>query len=166
MRLITSHYRDPEPVVCQQFRWLGTSLAWFANAPGSLGEESAITTNLGDDASKWLRLWNTASSCAEQFYQSIFGDEGLDLNMARYNVGGGNASDVAYGYPFMRQGAAVPGTWKDDATGSGTYGNGVTTKQADKDKLAAAFDPTDDNQYDFSKSAAQDWWIERGATGR
>lgn len=39
----------------------------------------------------------------EQFYQSIFGDEGLDLNMARYNVGGGNASDVAYGYPFMRQ---------------------------------------------------------------
>ena len=27
----------------------------------------------------------------EQFYQSIFGDEGLDLNMARYNVGGGNA---------------------------------------------------------------------------
>ena len=85
--------------------------------------------------------------------------------MARYNVGGGNASDVAYGYPFMRQGAAVPGTWKDDATGSGTYGNGVTTKQADKDKLAAAFDPTDDNQYDFSKSAAQDWWIERGATG-
>lgn len=59
----------------------------------------------------------------------------------------------------------MPGTWKDDATGSGTYGNGVTTKQADKDKLAAAFDPTDDNQYDFSKSAAQDWWIERGATG-
>ena len=38
----------------------------------------------------------------EQFYQSIFGDEGLDLNMARYNVDGGNASDVAYGYPFMR----------------------------------------------------------------
>lgn len=41
----------------------------------------------------------------------------------------------------MRQGAAVPGTWKDDPTGSGTYGDGVTTKQADKDKLAAAFDP-------------------------
>lgn len=77
----------------------------------------------------------------EQFYQSIFSDNGLDLNMARYNVGGGNASDVAYGYPFMRQGAAVPGTWKDDPTGSGTYGDGVTTKQADKDKLAAAFDP-------------------------
>lgn len=142
----------------------GTSLAWFANATGSLGEESAITTNLGDDASK-AKAVEYGKQLREQFYQSIFGDEGLDLNMARYNVGGGNASDVAYGYPFMRQGAAVPGTWKDDATGSGTYGNGVTTKQADKDKLAAAFDPTDDNQYDFSKSAAQDWWIERGATG-
>ena len=41
----------------------------------------------------------------------------------------------------MRQGAAVPGTWKDDPTGFGTYGDDVTTKQADKDKLAAAFDP-------------------------
>lgn len=48
---------------------------------------------------------------------------------------------MAYGYPFTRQGAAVPGTWKDDPTGSGTYGDGVTTKQADKDKLAAAFEP-------------------------
>ena len=77
----------------------------------------------------------------EQFYQSIFSDNGLDLNMARYNVGGGSASDAAYGYPFMRQGAAVPGTWKDDPTGFGTYGDDITTKQADKDKLAAAFDP-------------------------
>ena len=154
----------PNPWYANSFDGWGTSLAWFANATGSLGEESAITTNLGDDASK-AKAVEYGKQLREQFYQSIFGDEGLDLNMARYNVGGGNASDVAYGYPFMRQGAAVPGTWKDDATGSGTYVNGVTTKQADKDKLAAAFDPTDDNQYDFSKSAAQDWWIERGATG-
>ena len=154
----------PNPWYANSFDGWGTSLAWFANATGSLGEESAITTNLGDDASK-AKAVEYGKQLREQFYQSIFGDEGLDLNMARYNVGGGNASDVAYGYPFMRQGAAVPGTWKDDATGSGTYGNGVTTRQADKDKLAAAFDPTDDNQYDFSKSAAQDWWIERGATG-
>ena len=83
-------------------RWLGTSLAWFANATGSLGEESAITTNLGDDASK-AKAVEYGKQLREQFYQSIFGDEGLDLNMARYNVGGGNASDVAYGYPFMRQ---------------------------------------------------------------
>lgn len=89
-------------MVCQQFDGWGTSLAWFANATGSLGEESAITTNLGDDASK-AKAVEYGKQLREQFYQSIFGDEGLDLNMARYNVGGGNASDVAYGYPFMRQ---------------------------------------------------------------
>ena len=116
----------PNPWYANSFDGWGTSLAWFANATGSLGEEASKAKAV--EYGKQLR---------EQFYQSIFGDEGLDLNMARYNVGGGNASDVAYGYPFMRQGAAVPGTWKDDATGSGTYGNGVTTKQADKDKLAA-----------------------------
>ena len=120
----------PNPWYANSFDGWGTSLAWFANATGRLGEESAITTNLGDDASK-AKAVEYGKQLREQFYQSIFGDEGLDLNMARYNVGGGNASDVAYGYPFMRQGAAVPGTWKDDATGSGTYGNGVTTKQAD-----------------------------------
>ena len=109
----------PNPWYANSFDGWGTSLAWFANATGSLGEESAITTNLGDDASK-AKAVEYGKQLREQFYQSIFGDEGLDLNMARYNVGGGNASDVAYGYPFMRQGAAVPGTWKDDATGSGT----------------------------------------------
>ncbi|WP_055427505.1 bacterial Ig-like domain-containing protein [Bifidobacterium aesculapii] len=155
----------PNPWNANSFEGWGTSLAWFANATGSLGEESSITDNLGDEASK-KKAVEYGKQLREQFYQSVFGETGLDLNMARYNVGGGNASDVAYGYPFMRQGAAVPGTWKDDADGSAkTYGDGVTTKQADKDKLAAAFDPTDSSQYDFSKSSAQDWWISRGATG-
>lgn len=155
----------PNPWNANSFEGWGTSLAWFANATGSLGEESAITTNLGDEASKKQAV-EYGKQLREQFYQSVFGEDGLDLNMARYNVGGGNASDVAYGYPFMRQGAAVPGTWKDDADGSAkTYGDGVTTTQADKDKLAAAFDPTDDSQYDFSKSSAQDWWITRGKQG-
>ncbi|RSX54336.1 carbohydrate-binding protein [Bifidobacterium goeldii] len=155
----------PNPWYANSFDGWGTSLAWFANATGSYGEESSITKNLGDEKSKKAAV-EYGKQLREQFYQSIFGSDGLDLNMARYNVGGGNASDVAYGYPFMRQGAAVPGTWKDDPDGSaGVYGDNVTTKQADKDKLAEAFDPTDDSQYDFSKSAAQDWWITRGATG-
>ena len=42
----------PNPWYANSFDGWGTSLAWFANATGSLGEESAITTNLGDDASK------------------------------------------------------------------------------------------------------------------
>jgi hypothetical protein len=101
----------------------------------------------------------------EQFYQSIFGQDGLALNMARYNVGGGNASDVAYGYPFMREGAAVPGYWKDDPTGSdGTYG-GTASVQSNKDAIAEAFNPNDESQYDWSKGSAQEWWLKRGAQG-
>lgn len=53
----------PNPWYANSFDGWGTSLAWFANATGSLGEESAITTNLGDDASK-AKAWNTANSCA------------------------------------------------------------------------------------------------------
>ena len=144
------------------FKGWGTSLAWFANATGNMGEEDSLTENLGDDASKAEAL-EYGKDLREQFYQSVFGEDGLDLNMARYNVGGGNASDVAYGYPFMRQGAAVPGTWADDPDGSeGIYG-GVTTKQADKTDLLNAFDPTDDSNYDFDKAAAQNWWVQRGA---
>ena len=89
-------------MVCQQFRWLGHLAGLVRQRHRQLGEESAITTNLGDDASK-AKAVEYGKQLREQFYQSIFGDEGLDLNMARYNVGGGNASDVAYGYPFMRQ---------------------------------------------------------------
>ena len=47
----------PNPWYANSFDGWGTSLAWFANATGSLGEESAITLPR-------LRLWNTANSCA------------------------------------------------------------------------------------------------------
>lgn len=70
----------PNPWYANSFDGWGTSLAWFANATGSLGEESAITTNLGDDASK-AKAVEYGKQLREQFYQSIFGDEGLDLNM-------------------------------------------------------------------------------------
>uniref|UniRef100_UPI002596FDD6 bacterial Ig-like domain-containing protein n=1 Tax=uncultured Bifidobacterium sp. TaxID=165187 RepID=UPI002596FDD6 len=83
------------------------------------------------------------------------GEDGLDLNMARYNIGGGNATDVAYGYPFMRQGAAVPGYWADTISG-------VAAKQANKDQVAEAFDPSDDAHYDWDKGASQEWWLKHG----
>lgn len=140
----------------------GTSLAWFANATGGYGEDGFVTNRdeISDEA--YQKALENGRKLREEFYQSIFGEDGLDLNMARYNIGGGNASDVAYGYPFMRQGAAVPGYWADDPDGSkGIYG-GVTTKQADKEALAEAFDPTDESNYDWSKGASQEWWIEHG----
>ena len=148
------------------FEGWGTSLAWFANATGNYGEPGSITTSSGD-AKADAKALEYGKQLREQFYQSIFGKDGLNLNMARYNIGGGNASDVAYGYPFMRQGAAVPGTWKDDPDATGVYkdssGNAVSTKQADREKLDEAFDPNDDSQYDFSKAKAQEWWVKRGA---
>ena len=40
----------PNPWYANSFDGWGTSLAWFANATGSLGEESAITTNLANSS--------------------------------------------------------------------------------------------------------------------
>lgn len=133
----------------------GTSLAWFANATGNYGEEGFVTNR--DEISKeaYAKALENGKQLREAFYESIFGEDGLDLNMARYNIGGGNATDVAYGYPFMRQGAAVPGYWADTISG-------VAAKQANKDQVAEAFDPSDDAHYDWDKGASQEWWLKHG----
>lgn len=133
----------------------GTSLAWFANATGNYGEEGFVTNR--DDISKeaYAKALENGKQLREAFYESIFGEDGLDLNMARYNIGGGNATDVAYGYPFMRQGAAVPGYWADTISG-------VAAKQTNKDQVAEAFDPSDDAHYDWDKGASQEWWLKHG----
>lgn len=133
----------------------GTSLAWFANATGNYGEEGFVTNR--DEISKeaYAKALENGKQLREAFYESIFGEDGLDLNMARYNIGGGNATDVAYGYPFMRQGAAVPGYWADTI-------DGVEAKQANKDQVAEAFDPSDDAHYDWSKGVSQEWWLRHG----
>ncbi len=65
------------------FEGWGTSLGWFANATGGYPDE--IRDRLAD---------------------MVFGDEGLNLNIARYNVGGGNAPDVP---DYLRGGGAVDG---------------------------------------------------------
>lgn len=133
----------------------GTSLAWFANATGNYGEEGFVTNR--DEISKeaYAKALENGKQLREAFYESIFGEDGLDLNMARYNIGGGNATDVAYGYPFMRQGAAVPGYWADTISG-------VAAKQTNKDQVAEAFDPSDDAHYDWDKGASQEWWLKHG----
>ena len=74
----------------------------------------------------------------EQFYQSIFSDNGLDLNMARYNVGGGSRVRRGLRISVHAPGRGCARHLEDDPTGFGTYGDDITTKQADKDKLAAA----------------------------
>ena len=154
------------------FEGWGTSLAWLANATGNYGEEGSITRSSGD-AEADAKALEYGKALREEFYQSIFGANGLDLNMARYNVGGGNASDVAYGYPFMRQGANVPGYWAEDADGSKNLYDGVTTTQQDKEALDEAFDASSDSSYVWGEGngddanakavKAQEWWLTRAA---
>ncbi|WP_418969534.1 Ig-like domain-containing protein [Alloscardovia omnicolens] len=144
------------------FEGWGTSLAWFANATGKYGEEGFITNRDDISDTAYKKALANGKKLREEFYNSIFSEEGLDLNMARYNIGGGNASDVAYEYPFMRQGAAVPGYWAEDPTGSKKLYGGAATTQENKDKIAQAFDPQNDAHYDWSKGSSQEWWIEQG----
>lgn len=118
------------------FQGWGTSLVWFANATGDYPEE--------------LR---------SQLYDLLFSQEdGLGLTIARYNIGGGNASDVP---SYLRAGGAVDGYWRQDADGStGLYG-GSTTNYVDKSAVRANFDATDDAYYDWDKDSTQRWWLEK-----
>src|SRR5215218_6300255 len=126
----------PNPAYAgEAFEGWGTSLVWFANATGGYPAE--------------LR---------EQLYQAVFGEDGLDLNIARYNIGGGNASDVA---DYLRPGGAVEGWWAPNAAGdAGTYG-GVSTKYADRNALLSAWNADDPASYDWSADETQRWWVER-----
>lgn len=130
----------PNPAYAgEAFEGWGTSLVWFANATGDYPEE--------------LR---------EELYQAVFGEDGLDLNIARYNIGGGNASDVQ---DYLRPGGAVEGWWASNPDGdAGTYG-GVSTDYADRNALLAAWNADDPASYDWNADETQRWWVERLAAG-
>src|SRR3954447_1563213 len=62
----------PDPSYQQEsFQGWGTSLVWFANATGGYPDE--VRNRLAD---------------------LLFGPDGLNPTLARYNIGGGNAPDV------------------------------------------------------------------------
>jgi O-glycosyl hydrolase len=114
------------------FEGWGTSLAWFANATG--GYPAAVRQDLFD---------------------KVFGSDGLNLNIARYNIGGGNATDVP---AYLRQGAAVDGWWNPDIQASDAQGP-ITTKYADRDRLSAVWNADDPASYDFTADQTQLWWV-------
>jgi O-glycosyl hydrolase len=103
------------------FEGWGTSLAWFANATGGYPDE--IRNKLAE---------------------LVFGADGLNLNIARYNIGGGNAPDVP---GYLRPGGAVQGWWQAP---SGTTRN-------DEDW----WDPTDQAHWNLGADATQRWWVDR-----
>ncbi|WP_055610720.1 glycoside hydrolase [Streptomyces phaeochromogenes] len=112
----------PDPSYEQEkFEGWGTSLVWFANATG--------------DYPKEIR---------EKLAKLLFGDDGLALNIARYNIGGGNAPDVE---DYLRAGGAVEGWWKAPA--------GTTREDTD---WWSADDPADWNK---NADATQRWWVDR-----
>ncbi|WP_410568328.1 RICIN domain-containing protein [Amycolatopsis sp. cmx-4-61] len=112
----------PDPTYRQQpFDGWGASLAWMAEATG--GYPNAVRNKLAD---------------------LVFGPEGLNLNIARFNVGGGNAPDVP---AYLRPGAAVPGWWKAPAG----------TTRADRDWWT----PGDPAEFDPAADPNQRWWVDR-----
>jgi O-glycosyl hydrolase len=119
-RTVTVHidpsYQQPE------FQGWGTSLVWMANATGGYPDE--IRKRLVD---------------------LVFGADGLNLNIARYNIGGGNAPTVRKDY--MKAGATMPGFWNAPPT----YGPN------DKDW----WNPDEETDWNWDADANQRWWVDQ-----
>ncbi|XBH22360.1 glycoside hydrolase [Jonesiaceae bacterium BS-20] len=115
------------------FEGWGTSLVWFANATGGYPE------NIRQD-----------------LFDKVFGEDGLRLNIARYNIGGGNASDVP---GYLRPGGAVEGWWNPDLGESDAQGT-ITSKFDDRDRYRDAWDGSDLSHYNLDADATQRWWLD------
>ncbi|MFJ3669564.1 glycoside hydrolase [Streptomyces sp. NPDC090106] len=112
----------PDPSYAhEKFEGWGTSLVWFANATGDY-----------------------PPAIREKLAKLLFGDDGLALNIARYNIGGGNAPDVT---DYLRAGGAVEGWWNAPEG----------TTREDTDWWSA------DDKADWNKDAdaTQRWWVNR-----
>jgi O-glycosyl hydrolase len=103
------------------FQGWGTSLAWLAEATGDYPDE--IRNKLVD---------------------LLFGADGLNLNIARFNVGGGNAPTVN---DYLRPGGAVPGFWRAPQQ----YG------PTDKDW----WNPDDPAHWNLDADPNQRWWVDQ-----
>lgn len=114
------------------FEGWGTSLVWMANATGQYPQ--ALKNDL---------------------IEKVFGDEGLNLNIARYNVGGGNSSDTP---DYLRPGGAVPGWWNAE-TGLSDGEGPITASYADRNRMLAAWTGDEPGNYNLAADASQRAWI-------
>ncbi|MEI5527958.1 glycoside hydrolase [Streptomyces brasiliscabiei] len=106
----------------EKFEGWGTSLVWFANATGNYPEP-----------------------IRRQLVDMLFGEDGLGLNIARYNIGGGNAPDVRKDY--MKAGATMDGFWKAP--------EGTTRQDMEW------WDPNDPDHWNWDADAGQRWWVDQ-----
>lgn len=104
--------RDPA------FEGWGTALAWFANVTG--GYPAPVRDHLAD---------------------LLFGKDGLRWNIARYNIGGGNAPETP---AYLRPGADVPGFWRRP---QGVAGSDW-------------WRPADPSLWDWNADSRQRWWLD------
>src|SRR5690606_31815934 len=75
----------------------------------------------------------------------VFGEDGLWLTIARYNIGGGNAPDVRRDY--MKVGATMEGFWKAP--------EGITHEDMDW------WDPDNPEHWNWDADANQRWWVDQ-----
>nr|WP_218134116.1 glycoside hydrolase [Massilia sp. PDC64] len=108
--VVNVDWRHPGP----PFEGWGTALAWFAHVTGRFAEPQR--TQLAD---------------------LLYGRDGLALNIARYNIGGGNAPGTP---PYLRPGGDIPGFWRTPHEGS--------------------WNPDADDAWDWSADAGQRWWLD------
>ncbi|MFI9587558.1 RICIN domain-containing protein [Streptomyces sp. NPDC052236] len=106
----------------QEFEGWGTSLVWFANATGGYPDP-----------------------IRKQLAEMLFGEDGLGLNIARYNIGGGNAPDVRTDY--MKPGATMEGFWKAP--------EGTTRQDMDW------WQPENPDHWNWAADANQRWWVDQ-----
>ncbi|WP_159457836.1 glycoside hydrolase [Virgibacillus dakarensis] len=106
----------------------GTALVWFANVTGGWPDD--IRNKLADD---------------------LFGEDGLNFNIARYNIGGGDAPETE---PYMRIGGAVPGYWnRPEEYGPPEDNKDNWTEQEDW------WDPENPDHWNWDADANQRWWL-------
>ncbi|WP_090920027.1 RICIN domain-containing protein [Bacillus sp. 103mf] len=107
----------------------GTALVWFANITG--GWPDNMKNELAD---------------------ALYSENGLNFNIARYNIGGGNSPETT---PYMRKGGAVPGYWNRPAE----YGppNGSTENWTEQKNW---WNPENPEHWDWSADANQRWWLQ------
>ncbi len=106
--VINVDWRHPTP----PFEGWGTALAWFAHVTGKFAEPQR--TRLAD---------------------LLYGRDGLALNIARYNIGGGNAPGTP---AYLRPGGDIPGFWRKPD----------------------GWNPDADDAWDWSADAGQRWWLD------
>lgn len=104
----------------EPFDGWGTAFVWFANITGGWPDE--LRNQLADD---------------------LFGENGLNFNIARYNIGGGDSPETE---PYMRKGGAIPGFWN---------------RPADMNpEIENWWNPENPDHWNWDADANQRWWLE------